>query len=156
MNSNYIDEYPFQFKYVQIRDELDITIRRYIDTLVSLITDYNQNRKNNKITNDEIKDELVRLKKAIKALSDCDDYVFFNQKYYELENMVVSNENYIDLLIRLDCTVGIKPNNFFLNRAKEIFYTDVYIPIMDGKFKEKIGANNKAHIKTMKPIKAGA
>lgn len=155
MNYNCIDKYPFQFRYVQIRDELSSTTRRYIETLFSLTINHNQNKKNNKLTNDEIKSELLKVKAAIELLKDNDDYIFLSQKYYELENMVLNQENYIDFLIRLECAAGVYPNEFFLNRAKQIFCTEVYIPIIKGTYKENIINTDEDMVKKIKPIKAG-
>lgn len=161
-----IDKYLFSFRYVQIRSELSSTAKRYIETLFSFTTDDQKLKKNiidcahnkktnkcKKITNEEMQSELLKLKVAIECLKDSDDYLFLSQKYEELVQMVANKQNYIDLLIRLTCAAGVYPNDFFLNRAQQIFASEVYIPFVSGTFMNQL-SYEKPYVKKIAPVKS--
>ncbi len=137
MDYDNIDEYPFRFKYVQIRSELSDVSKRFIETIFNFTKENNDDEKPNRISKDKILEELNSIKQAINLPDNNKLFKELNDAYNVLEFNVSNNKAYFDLLIKLECALGIYPNIFFHNRSKKIFYDEVYLKVLEGKFNEK-------------------
>ena len=122
----------FNNEYYQIKHSLSRWTVAMIETLRAYIM-CDKKRESSVFTKTEALNEL---KKVSKRINDIDDQVLSN-KLTDLSQKIERNENYIDSLIKLECSVGIYPNEFFLGRAKQLFYEEVILPIVWGVYEDE-------------------
>ena len=138
MQKKKIDMAQFCLKYEQIKQNLSPYSRKMIDTFINLfgeriikvdgiylrgqiLCDLDIMYKNiDKVSNDKLKEDLIKLK-----------------------NMINNNENYLDLYIKLQLVLGLYPDDFFFNLACDYFYREIYTKIMNDEFVDEYKEEKK-------------
>lgn len=133
MNFDYEKYIAFSNRYIYERNNLSNITVQMIDTMFSFI---NRDKvKTNRIKTK--KAELLGYKYSVlgTVIAHYNNETLLDE-FELLRYQVDNNENYLPLFIKLQCCVGIYPDDFLIGYAKQIFDNEIYNPIMGGYYKD--------------------
>ena len=135
----------FNKEYSEIRGDLSDLTKQMIDTMFYFIINNRKTNKRTRITSEEILSNSDLLSERIESNK--------NKKLMKqltlLNRQILNRENYLPILIKLQCSVGMYPNEFFKSYAKQIFHDEIFLPIMMGKFKDPYLENETLESKNL-------
>lgn len=142
MNIDYNKYAVFNKVYMDIRNELSSITVQMIDTMFSFI---NRDKvKKTRIT----KGELLGYKYSILPIliKNYNNETLMEQ-FNLLTEQIENNENYLPLLIKLQCCVGIYPDDFLISYAKQIFDNEIYPSIIGNYYKDEFAETDTLELK---------
>lgn len=142
MNFDYDKYSDFNDKYNNKRKRLSSITVQMIDTMFCFINRKKINE-NKFVTKSELLDGYYILSMVIKKYNS----EVLMKQFDLLTEQILNDENYLPLLIKLQCSVGLYPNEFLMGYARQIFDNEICTPIMDGYFKDEYAENNGLEIK---------
>lgn len=127
------DEQRFKAVYSSIKDDLDYFSRQMINTMYFFIK---QNHESDVFFSK--KNILMEFEKLSRLMEkNCKNKNLLAQVSL-LGNKIQNNDYYFDLLVKLECAMGICPDDFFLSIVQLIFYNDIYLNIINCRNKENL------------------
>ncbi len=123
----------FKEIYSRIKPDLSYFTGQMIDTIYLFLTkDYKGGNKT--FSKKDILMEYEKLARLVEKT--CTDKILLAQVSI-LGIKIQNNEYYFDLLVKLQCALGIQPNKFFISIAQLIFYNKIYLNIINYKYYSK-------------------
>lgn len=148
MNFDYIKYNAFNNEYIKQRKNFSSITIQMIDTMFCFI---NKKKINNarSIDRKELLEDYKILSIVIKNYNNenlLKQFELLSRQIFSVDENGHPNKNFLPLLIKLQCCVGIYPDEFLMGYAQKIFDNNISGPIIGGYFKDEYAENNNLEI----------